>query len=46
MRIITRIIESMLGKDATQRWTGQTPAAGPSSVWGWNPVSEETAPIA
>jgi len=45
MRIIAKVIESMLSKDATQRWTGQTSAVQSNNVWGWNPLSEETAPI-
>jgi hypothetical protein len=34
MRIIAKVIESMLSKDATQQWTGQTSAAA-SQHWGW-----------
>jgi hypothetical protein len=44
MRIIAKVIESMLTKDATQRWNGQTSAVQ-SNVWGWGGVSQETAPI-
>ena len=45
MRIIARVIESMLSKDATQRWNGQTSAVQASNVWGWGGVSQENAPI-
>jgi hypothetical protein len=45
MRIIARVIESMLSKDATQRWNGKTSAVEPSNVWGWGGVSQESAPI-
>jgi hypothetical protein len=37
MRIIAKVIESMLTKDATQQWTGQTSAVESSRVWHWNP---------
>jgi hypothetical protein len=43
MRIIAKVIESMLSKDATQQWTGQTSAV--SSVWTWGGFSDETATI-
>ena len=46
MRIIAKVIESMLRKDATQQWTGQTSAVASRAGWGWNPVAEEIAPIA
>jgi hypothetical protein len=36
MRIIAKVIESMLSKDATQQWTGQTSAVQPRG-WHWNP---------
>ena len=45
MRIIAKVIESMLSKDATQTWTGQTSAVQSSGVWGWGGICEETAPI-
>ena len=32
MKIIAKVIESMLTKDATQQWTGQTSAV-PSCGW-------------
>jgi hypothetical protein len=34
MRIIAKVIESMLTKDATQQWTGQTSSAV-DSAWHW-----------
>jgi hypothetical protein len=41
MRIIAKVIESMLSKDATQQWTGQTSAVA-SSSWGWGGFADET----
>jgi hypothetical protein len=35
MRIIAKVIESMLRKDATQTWTGQTSAVASRDVWSW-----------
>ena len=35
MKAIAKVIESMLTKDATQQWTGQTSAIQASNVWGW-----------
>lgn len=35
MKAIAKVIESMLTKDATQQWTGQTSAIQPSDIWGW-----------
>src|ERR1035437_7284823 len=35
MKTIAKVIRSMLAKDATQQWTGQTSAIGQCSVWGW-----------
>jgi len=37
MKIIAKVIESMLSKDATQKWNGQTSAFEPNNVWHWNP---------
>ena len=37
MKIIAKVIESMLRKDATQKWNGQTSAFEPNNVWHWNP---------
>jgi hypothetical protein len=53
MKTIAKVIESMLTKDATQQWTGQTSAVSSSwgwsgfasSSWGWSGVSDETATI-
>jgi hypothetical protein len=45
MKLIAKVIESMLSKDATQRWNGQTSAVQPSGVWGWGGVSQESTPI-
>jgi hypothetical protein len=53
MKTIAKVIESMLTKDATQQWTGQTSAVASSwgwsgftsSSWGWSGVSDETATI-
>jgi hypothetical protein len=35
MKTIAKVIESMLTKDATQQWTGQTSAVAPCNVWTW-----------
>jgi hypothetical protein len=35
MKTIARVIESMLTKDATQQWTGQTSAVGSRDGWQW-----------
>jgi len=35
MKTIAKVIESMLTKDATQQWTGQTSAVGSRDHWGW-----------
>lgn len=35
MKIIAKVIESMLTKDATQQWTGQTSAVSSSGQWSW-----------
>jgi hypothetical protein len=40
MRIIAKVIESMLTKDATQQWTGQTSAVAASGTWQWGGFSE------
>lgn len=40
MKIITKVIESMLTKDATETWTGKTSAVGSSRGWAWNGFSE------
>jgi hypothetical protein len=35
MKTIAKVIESMLTKDATQQWTGQTSAVGSRDHWTW-----------
>jgi hypothetical protein len=45
MKLIAKVIESMLSKDATQRWTGQTSAVQSRDVWGWGGFSDETPTI-
>jgi hypothetical protein len=40
MRIIAKVIESMLTKDATQQWTGQTSAVASDGTWQWGGFSE------
>jgi hypothetical protein len=55
MRTIAKVIESMLNKDATRQWTGQTSAVPArdvwgwggftSDVWGWGGFSDETSTI-
>jgi len=37
MKIIAKVIESMLSKDATQKWNGQTSAFELNNTWHWNP---------
>ena len=44
MKLIAKVIESMLSKDATQQWTGQTSAAA-SQHWSWGGYTDETATI-
>jgi hypothetical protein len=39
MKIIAKVIESMLSKDATQQWSGQTSAVA-NDGWHWNPFAE------
>jgi len=39
MKLITKVIESMLSKDATQQWTGQTSAVASQDVWHWGGFS-------
>lgn len=45
MKLIAKVIESMLTKDATQRWTGQTSAIQARDVWGWGGFADETPTI-
>jgi hypothetical protein len=35
MKTIAKVIESMLTKDATHQWTGQTSAVGSRDHWTW-----------
>ena len=35
MKTLAKVIESMLTKDATQQWTGQTSAVASQDIWGW-----------
>ncbi len=35
MKAIAKVIESMLTKDATQQWTGQTSAVASHRGWSW-----------
>jgi hypothetical protein len=44
MKTIAKVIESMLAKDATQQWTGQTSAVA-SRGWTWGGFSDETATV-
>ncbi len=37
MKIIAKVIESMLSKDATQKWNGKTSAFELNNTWTWNP---------
>jgi hypothetical protein len=39
MKAIAKVIESMLTKDATQQWTGQTSAVSSRDMWGWTGVA-------
>jgi len=40
MKLIAKVIESMLSKDATQQWTGQTSAVASHDTWRWGGFSE------
>jgi hypothetical protein len=40
MKLIAKVIESMLSKDATQTWNGQTSAVASNSGWSWGGFSE------
>jgi hypothetical protein len=42
MKTIAKVIESMLTKDATQQWTGQTSAVGSRDGWCWGGFSDES----
>ncbi len=45
MKTIAKVIESMLAKDATQQWTGQTSAVASRSNWTWGGFSDETTTV-
>ena len=45
MKTIAKVIESMLTKDATQQWTGQTSAVGSRDHWSWTGFAELSLPI-
>ena len=45
MKLIAKVIESMLSKDATQTWTGQTSTVSSRDVWGWGGISDATSTI-
>ena len=45
MKTIAKVIESMLTKDATQQWTGQTSAVASRNTWCWGGFSDETSTI-
>ena len=40
MKAIAKVIESMLTKDATQQWTGQTSAVSSRDMWSWGGYAE------
>jgi hypothetical protein len=42
MKTIAKVIESMLTKDATQQWTGQTSAVGSRDGWHWTGFADES----
>lgn len=41
MKTIAKVIESMLTKDATQQWTGQTSAVDSRDMWSWGGVASD-----
>ena len=45
MKTIAKVIESMLAKDATQQWTGQTSVVAPCNVWSWTGFSDEASTV-
>ena len=45
MKTIAKVIESMLTKDATQQWTGQTSAVASRDGWTWGGFSDETSTV-
>jgi len=40
MKIIAKVIESMLSKDATQQWSGKTSAVSSRDGWSWTGVAD------
>jgi hypothetical protein len=42
MKTIAKVIESMLTKDATQQWTGQTSAVSSRDGWHWTGFADES----
>jgi hypothetical protein len=42
MKIIAKVLESMLSKDATQQWTGKTSAVSSRDSWGWGGVADSS----
>ena len=45
MKTIAKVIESMLTKDATQQWTGQTSAVASPGSWQWGGFADETSTV-
>jgi len=45
MKTIAKVIESMLTKDATQQWTGQTSAVQARDTWTWGGFADETSTV-
>ena len=45
MKLIAKVIESMLNKDAAQQWTGQTSALQSRDTWNWGGFSDQTPTI-
>ncbi|MHB1475498.1 MAG: hypothetical protein ACYCV4_18115 [Dermatophilaceae bacterium] len=45
MKTIAKVIESMLTKDATQQWTGQTSAVASRDMWSWTGFADETSTV-
>jgi hypothetical protein len=45
MKTIAKVIESMLTKDATQQWTGQTSAVSSRDCWSWGGFAGETSTV-
>ena len=45
MKTIAKVIESMLTKDATQQWTGQTSAVSSRDCWHWGGFTDGTSSV-